>query len=338
METPAEMIHLRRAVREDLEPIFRITLHSFGPYCAAQAIKERYGIGGGVRDKAEATMRSLGRNLGEVLVAEAEGRVVGYCSCIPCAEFGTWQVGANAVDPACQGRGIGTRLVAAKVRDMIDRKGCEILCVSTLEHDRPARRVYEKVGFAEVHRQVGYSAWKRGLKPPGEEAAGDPGLVVRRAGRGDAGRLRTFFGGDGVGGSCLDRSMEERFGVLCGKTWRQRRAGEAAGMLDREGTEVLVAEREGRVVAGGACAHGPGSPFGRVTFPLADSHCQTSGVRARLLARLLERLDRVDSVRVVDVGVPAVDEEAMGICRRAGFEEFSTGISFAMRSRDAVCG
>ena len=331
------MVLLRAAVREDLEPIFRITLLSFGPYCAAQAVKERYGIGGGVRDKAEATRRSLGKALQEVVVAEADGRVVGYCSCIPCPEFGTWQVGANAVDPAYQGRGIGTRLVAAVVRDMIRRKGCEILYVATLEHDRPARRVYEKVGFAEVHRQVGYSAWKRDLKPPREAVAGAPGLVVRTAAREDAGRLGEMFG-DGVGGPCLERSMGERFGVLCGKTWRQRRSEQVAGLLDGEGTEVLVAERDGRLVGCGACAHGPGSPFGRITFPLAISRREGSAVRARLLAGLLKILDRVDSVRVVDVDVPAADEEAVGICRRAGFGEFSTGMSFAMRSRDAVCG
>ncbi len=331
------MILLGPAAQKDLERIFEITLLSFGPYCAAQAIKERYGIGGGVRDKAAATRRSFEKNLERVLVAETDGQVVGYCSSIPCAEFDTWQVGANAVDPAWQGRGIGTRLVSASVREMIEAKGCEILLVSTLEHDRPARRVYGKVGFEEVHRQVSYSAWKHALKPQ-REAGTAPGLVLRKAGKEDAERLGAIFSAAGDHTPCLEKSMEERFGVRGGKTWRQRRAEQMASLLDGDRTEVFAAECDGRIAGWGACDHGPGAEFGRLTFPCVDPGCREPGVRSALLAHLMGRLDRIDAVRIVDVGVAAADEEAIGICRKVGFEEFSTGVSFAMESREAIYG
>lgn len=62
----------------------------------------------------------------------------------------------NAVDPAWQGRGIGTRLVASVV-EALEKAGVDIMQVSTYEHDVPARRVYEKVGFTEIARTVHYT-------------------------------------------------------------------------------------------------------------------------------------------------------------------------------------
>ena len=111
---------LRQATAKDLDRIYQITFDAFGPYCAAEAIKKRYGIGGGIADKAKSVRGFCEQHLNRVLVAEEGGQVVGYYSSIPHEEYGIQQLAANAVDPAYQGRGIGTRMARHVVRELIE--------------------------------------------------------------------------------------------------------------------------------------------------------------------------------------------------------------------------
>jgi ribosomal-protein-alanine N-acetyltransferase len=92
----------------------------------------------------------------QVVVAEDDGRMVGYATFNWSPEDRIGEVGNNAVLPDFRGRGIGTALVAETVRIM-KSLGAEILRVSTLEHDYPARRVYERLGFQELARSVHFS-------------------------------------------------------------------------------------------------------------------------------------------------------------------------------------
>ena len=71
---------IRRATATDLHRIYQITFDSFGPYCAAEAIKQRCGIGDGIADKARSVREFCEQHLDRVFVAEEESRVVGYYS------------------------------------------------------------------------------------------------------------------------------------------------------------------------------------------------------------------------------------------------------------------
>ncbi len=62
----------------------------------------------------------------------------------------------NAVDPAFQGKGIGTAL-NRWILDHFRDQGIKIVRVTTLEKDRAAQRVYEKNGFKELARSIHYS-------------------------------------------------------------------------------------------------------------------------------------------------------------------------------------
>ncbi len=91
-----------------------------------------------------------------VLVAELDGKVVGYATFHFSQAEGYGHVGNNCVDPDCRGRGVGTALneaVLARLREL----GARIVAVTTLEHDLPARRVYEKNGFVELVRSVTFT-------------------------------------------------------------------------------------------------------------------------------------------------------------------------------------
>ena len=85
-----------------------------------------------------------------------DGRVIGYATFYWAPEDRIGEVGNNAVLPAFRGRGIGLALIAETIRIMREW-GAEILRVTTFEHDHPARRIYEKLGFREIARSIHFT-------------------------------------------------------------------------------------------------------------------------------------------------------------------------------------
>ena len=80
---------------------------------------------------------------GWVTVAESQGRVLGFLA----RDAG--RVHALYVAPQARGHRIGTRLIEAAQRD------CGALELWTFVANRPARRFYERRGFAEITRTDG---------------------------------------------------------------------------------------------------------------------------------------------------------------------------------------
>lgn len=84
----------------------------------------------------------------QVVVAEADGEIVGFCAMSLDCGAGLGEIGLNAVHPDHQGEGIGTLMyehVLARMREA----GMEAATVGTggdASH-APARRAYEKAGF-----------------------------------------------------------------------------------------------------------------------------------------------------------------------------------------------
>lgn len=86
------------------------------------------------------------------LVAEAAGRVVGAVWVRCGAGFGRVAEGvpelAAALDPACRGRGVGTRLLRAMLRLLAD-EGYPAVSLS-VQKANPAVRLYRRLGFQVV--------------------------------------------------------------------------------------------------------------------------------------------------------------------------------------------
>ncbi|MGW8267500.1 MAG: N-acetyltransferase family protein [Longimicrobiales bacterium] len=86
------------------------------------------------------------------VVAEAEGEVVGWAALSPvsdrCAYGGVGEV-AVYVDPAMQGRGVGTRLLAALVRASEDA-GLWTLQAGIFPENVGSVRIHEKCGFRVI--------------------------------------------------------------------------------------------------------------------------------------------------------------------------------------------
>lgn len=143
---------------EDREAIYEITTRAWRGVTMAELRELRFGPLGGrawFDHKAAGIVAKCERTPDQCVVAEVEGRVVGYATYGYQIDGEVGVVGDNAVDPDWQGRGIGTALVG-RVVDTLRDAGVRLLEVSTFEHDAPARKVYERLGFEEIASTVHY--------------------------------------------------------------------------------------------------------------------------------------------------------------------------------------
>ena len=151
-------IAIRRAKESDLDRIYEINLVAWKEMSTAYMMEQKYGqIGPKPANvwRAEGLRMACAGNMDRVFVAEIEGKVVGYAMYMLDEERRIGKVGENAVDPACRGRGVGTAL-QREVQKTFREAGMRFAQVMTLEHDIPAQRVYEKVGFREFTRTINY--------------------------------------------------------------------------------------------------------------------------------------------------------------------------------------
>lgn len=146
---------IRWARPEDIEGIVAIAVRAWEPI-----FREREGVLGedlmrrerGGRDWQEEKARQVRRHCEElpncVLVTELNGQVVGFLTFHGKRESGVLEIGNNAVEPGCQGRGFGTaqyEYIIGWARD----NGFAYAKVMTGLDDchAPARAAYEKAGF-----------------------------------------------------------------------------------------------------------------------------------------------------------------------------------------------
>jgi ribosomal-protein-alanine N-acetyltransferase len=130
----ADKVRLRRAIADDLPRLLAIEAQwTTTPHWTAEHFKREVG-----------SERSLG------LVAEEQGRVVGFgfLWLLP----GEGQVADIAVDPASARRGVGRTLL----RRMIDEarhSRCETVTLEVSAENVPAQRLYAGEGFKVVGRR-----------------------------------------------------------------------------------------------------------------------------------------------------------------------------------------
>ena len=158
-------VTIRKCRPEDVEAIVEITLLAFDGVSIDQNIERKFGLLGG-KDwkfrKGTAVRREVESNPDGVLVAEVDGKVVGYITTWANPETKIGHIPNFAVHPDFQGRGIGRRLLEAALR-LLRERGMEMAKIETLEQNLVASKFYPKMGFVEVARQIHY------VKPLREE-------------------------------------------------------------------------------------------------------------------------------------------------------------------------
>ena len=83
---------------------------------------------------------------GEVLVAVADGRVVGHVQLVDAADTHQSEIKNMAVEPSYRGRGVGRRLLDAAV-ELARSRGRSLLVVATAAADIDNLRFYQRAGF-----------------------------------------------------------------------------------------------------------------------------------------------------------------------------------------------
>lgn len=109
-------------------------------------------------DRKEGEIRRFWRDHPEgMFVVERDGDVLAFVTFRMDEGTRIGTIGNNAVDPAAQGQGIGTRMYE-HVLDHFRQHGMKYACVHTGldEGHAPARRAYEKAGFDIAKPDVTY--------------------------------------------------------------------------------------------------------------------------------------------------------------------------------------
>jgi ribosomal-protein-alanine N-acetyltransferase len=88
-----------------------------------------------------------------ILVAEEDGRVIGYVTTRLNAESRLGWIPNLAVDPTWQGRGLGRQLLEAAL-DYLRDAGMTHAKIETLASNERGQALYPALGFVEVARQI----------------------------------------------------------------------------------------------------------------------------------------------------------------------------------------
>ena len=149
--TEADVEKIREIAREAWRPIYDYFREQMG-----DDLWTREHPGDPLDRKADTVEKHFREHPDWGFVTELEGEVVAFCTYM-LGEEGIGVIGNNAVDPAGQGKGIGTAQYEECLQRMRDA-GMDYVKVQTgLDPTHaPARRAYEKVGFEAIRPSVQY--------------------------------------------------------------------------------------------------------------------------------------------------------------------------------------
>lgn len=147
----ADIDRIREIAREAWRPIYEYFRERMG-----DDLWGREHPGDPLEKKADAVERHFRHHSDWAFVTELDSEVVAFCT-YTLNDSGVGEIGNNAVDPAGQGKGIGTAQYQECLRRMREG-GMNYATVRTgLDPMHgPARRAYEKVGFEEIRPSVQY--------------------------------------------------------------------------------------------------------------------------------------------------------------------------------------
>jgi len=152
-------VQIRPYREEDRERLKEITIAAFPGVSIDRLIEEQFGLLNGV-DWAVRKRQSIDADCDAhpagILVAEAEdGRVIGYITTRINPETCLGWIPNMAVEPDCQGMGIGKQLVQAAL-DYLRAAGMTHAKIETLASNERGQSLYPSVGFVEIARQIHY--------------------------------------------------------------------------------------------------------------------------------------------------------------------------------------
>lgn len=149
---------IRPYQERDCEDICRITLDVFGPVSIDAAIERNFGLLQGVswqERKRKDICSNLAENPEGCFVAEEDGKILGYVTTAVDREAGVGRILNLGVDAACQGRGLGKKLMTHAL-DYFESLGLPFSQIETTTTNEVGMKFYPAVGYREVARKIYY--------------------------------------------------------------------------------------------------------------------------------------------------------------------------------------
>ena len=151
-------VKIRRFRSGDLNAIKAITLEAFGPVTYEANIEQAFGLIGEKNwqyRKAKHIDTDVATDSDSIFVAEVNDIVVGYITSARNTDTKIGTIPNLAVLSGYRGLGIGQRLIDYVIEYM-RTEGMEILKIETLEQNHIGQKLYPKMGFREMARQIYY--------------------------------------------------------------------------------------------------------------------------------------------------------------------------------------
>jgi len=151
-------LKIRSFSEEDRQALHNITASSFRDASIHGKLEALYGEIRGIawsKHKSREIDQDIAAEPDGVLVAEEDGRVVGYITTITDDTTGIGRIPNLAVAPDCQGKGVGKQLINAAL-DRFRENGMQYAKIETLATNQAGQSLYPKAGFEELARQIHY--------------------------------------------------------------------------------------------------------------------------------------------------------------------------------------
>jgi ribosomal protein S18 acetylase RimI-like enzyme len=144
---------------DDLDRLKEITAICFDGVSIDRNIEEKFGPIGD-HDWRFRKLRHIdadvaGDHVSCVFVVDKDGEVLGYITTRLDHDSRIGWIPNMAVDPRCQGQGLGRQLIEHAL-EFMRSQGMEAAKIETLEQNSVGSQFYPDVGFEEVGRQIHY--------------------------------------------------------------------------------------------------------------------------------------------------------------------------------------
>jgi ribosomal protein S18 acetylase RimI-like enzyme len=144
---------------DDLEPIKKLTIESFGGVTIEENLEAALGTLNG-HDwqwrKARHIDDDVAANPSGIFVAEANGELVGYITTRIDREAGKGRIPNLALASEFRGQGLGRQLIEQAL-DYFRAEGLVYAVIETMAQNAVGQHVYPACGFVEIARQVHFA-------------------------------------------------------------------------------------------------------------------------------------------------------------------------------------
>ena len=145
---------------DDLLRLQEITALTFGPVSIDRNMEQLLGAfgpsGWEARKLAAIALDCELQPDGVFVAVDTTDRPIGYVTTRLQPASGIGWIPNLAVDPACQGQGLG-RALLERALEFFRERGMEVAKIETLEQNPIGQHLYPSLGFQEVARQVHYA-------------------------------------------------------------------------------------------------------------------------------------------------------------------------------------